>query len=336
MILNTRYEGLVEEVEWRDEVPEGKLDLLVNVELRMISSANYADVLLPAAHWYEKSDITVTDLHTFIHPFSAAHDPPWETKTDWDAFKLIAEKFSKLAEKHFPEPVKDLVITPLMTDTPDEYAQPWGAIKDWKRGEADLIPGKTMPRIEVVERDYAKTHDKYTRLGPRAQKDFGAKGITYDITSIYEDMKSDHRIGEIDGCPSLERDEHVVEVILQVSPETSGESAHRAWKALEPKVGRKLADIVEGERDVVFHYEDLKSQPRRVLTSPHWSGLEPAGRTYAPWTVNIEKLVPFRTLSGRIDLYHDHAVYQDLGEGFPVYKPPIDTTMTGELDLDKV
>ncbi len=328
--------GKVEEIEWREDAPEGKLDLLVNIELRMSSSANYADVLLPAAHWYEKSDLTVTDLHTFIHPFSAAHDPSWETKTDWEAFKLIAEKFSQLAEKHFPEPVKDLVITPLITDTPDEYAQPWGSIKDWKKGDVEPIPGKTMPWMQVVERDYTKVFERYSQLGPLAAKDFGAKGINYDISEIYEDMLADHRIGSNDGHPSLETDEKVAEVILAVSPETNGKSSLKAWETLEKRTGLELTHIIEGEKDVVMHYEDLKSQPRRVLSSPHWSGMEPEGRTYAPWTVNIEKLVPFRTLSGRIDLYLDHTVYQDLGENFPVYKPPIDTTMTGVLDVEKI
>jgi len=329
--------GRVEEIEWREDAPEGKLDLLVNVELRMISSANYADVLLPAAHWYEKSDLTVTDLHTFIHPFSAAHDPPWETKTDWDAFRLIAEKFAQLAETHFPEPVKDLVATPLMTDTPDEYAQPWGSIKDWKKGDVEPVPGKTMPRFQIVERDYKRTYEKFTSLGPKIRTDFGAKGIFYDISPIYDAMLTDHRIGAREnGRPSLLKDEHVAEAILQMSPETNGESAFRAWETLERRTGRKLTHIVEGEREALFHYEDLKSQPRRVLTSPHWSGIESEGRTYAPWTVNVEQLVPWRTLSGRIDLYLDHSVYQDLGEGLPVYKPPIDTTMTGVLDLSQV
>lgn len=332
-------EGMVKEIEWRDgeKVPEGKLDLLINVELRMVSTSNYSDILLPAAHWYEKSDITVTDLHTFIHPFSAAHDPAWETKSDWDAFKLIAEKFSWLAEKHFPEPVRDLVLTPLATDTPDEYAQPWGSIKDWKYGEVEMIPGKTMPKIQVVERDYKRVFEMYTSLGPNANKNYGVKGINYDISDFYEEMKTDHRIGVTDnGLPSLEKDVQVAEVILKLSPETNGESAHKAWKALEERTGLELAQIVEGERDHSFKYDDLISAPRRVLTSPHWSGLEPPGRTYSPWTVNVEHLVPWRTLSGRIDLYHDHQVYQDLGEAFPVYKPPIDTTMTGVLDPSKI
>ena len=48
---------------------------------------------------------------------------------------------------------KDVVLTPIMHDTPGELAQPFD-VKDWKKGEIDPIPGKTMPAVTVVERDY--------------------------------------------------------------------------------------------------------------------------------------------------------------------------------------
>ncbi|NIR43054.1 MAG: molybdopterin-dependent oxidoreductase, partial [Gemmatimonadetes bacterium] len=94
-----RAAGSVQEIKWRDGAPEGKLDLVVNVNLRMDSSANYSDIVLPAAHWYEKYDLTCTDLHSFFHPFTPAHDPAWETRHDWDAFKAVAAKVSELARK---------------------------------------------------------------------------------------------------------------------------------------------------------------------------------------------------------------------------------------------
>ena len=49
---------------------------------------------------------------------------------------------------------RELVLTPLMHDSPSELAQPFD-VKDWKRGECELIPGKTAPNIAVVERDKA-------------------------------------------------------------------------------------------------------------------------------------------------------------------------------------
>ena len=78
------------EVEWRDEAPVGKLDLFTTLDFRMNGSCVYSDVVLPAATWYEKHDISSTDLHPFVHPFNAAIPPPWEAKTDWEAFNLIA------------------------------------------------------------------------------------------------------------------------------------------------------------------------------------------------------------------------------------------------------
>jgi nitrate reductase alpha subunit len=35
-------------------------------------------------------------------------------------------------------------------ETPSEIAQPFGRVKDWKKGETEPIPGKTMPRLKVV------------------------------------------------------------------------------------------------------------------------------------------------------------------------------------------
>ena len=108
----------------------------------MDTSALYSDIVLPAATYYEKNDLNSTDLHTFIHPLQAAVPPCWESKSDWDAFRGLAAATAKLAARYLPEPVKDLVVTPLMHDTPAEIAQP--EIRDWSRGECDAIPGKTM------------------------------------------------------------------------------------------------------------------------------------------------------------------------------------------------
>lgn len=40
------------EVVWRDEAPEGKLDLLVTLDFRMSTTAVYSDIVLPTATWY--------------------------------------------------------------------------------------------------------------------------------------------------------------------------------------------------------------------------------------------------------------------------------------------
>ena len=141
-----------EEVAWHDEAPEGKLDLLVTLDFRMSTTCMYSDIVLPTATWYEKNDLNTSDMHPFIHPLSAAVDPVWEARSDWEIYKGIAKAFSELA----PEVLgveQDVVLTPILHDTPAEIAQPFD-VKDWKNGEVEPIPGKTMPPITVVERDY--------------------------------------------------------------------------------------------------------------------------------------------------------------------------------------
>src|SRR5262245_64937131 len=131
----------------------------------MTSTCTYADVVLPAATWYEKHDISSTDMHPFVHSFSPAIAPPWETRTDFEAFSLIAADFSRLAAAHLGTRT-DIVAAPLMHDTPDELAQPGGRVRDWKAGECEPVPGVTMPRLVTVQRDYAAVAEKMAALGP--------------------------------------------------------------------------------------------------------------------------------------------------------------------------
>ena len=340
-------EGLVKEVNVRKPAPEGKLDLLVVLDFRMATSAVYADVVLPAATWYEKYDLSMTDMHTFIHPFTPAIDPPWEAKTDWGIFKTIAKKFSELAPKYLPQEAYDVVLTPLMHDSAAEIAQPLGEVKDWKKGEVDPIPGRTMASVSLVVRRYWDVYDMYVTYGPLVvTAGLSAKGIpAFKPVEQYAYLRerngltpaaSDYvkgRCAAVGGCPSLETDKKAAETILAVSPESNGEVAYMAWKNLEPVTGLKLADIPARELRITF--DDIVAQPRRVTTSPVWNGVEAPGRTYSPFTVNTERLVPWRTLTGRQHFYIDHEWFRELGETLPVYKRPLDQSMARLLaDVD--
>jgi len=82
--LKSLGEDLPSEVKWHEVAPEGKLDLLVTIDYRMSTTGLHSDILLPAASWYEKNDLSTSDMHPFIHPFSRAVDPVWESRSDWD------------------------------------------------------------------------------------------------------------------------------------------------------------------------------------------------------------------------------------------------------------
>ncbi len=156
---------------WREEAPRGKLDLLVTLDFRMTSTTLFSDVVLPAATWYEKHDLSSTDMHPFVHSFNPAIDPPWQTRTDFDIFHTVAAKVSELAVTHLGVR-EDLVAAPLAHDTPDEMAVPHGALTDSGQpvAERELVPGVTMPKLVVVERDYPAFAARMAALGPSPRR----------------------------------------------------------------------------------------------------------------------------------------------------------------------
>ncbi|MBI1790386.1 MAG: nitrate reductase subunit alpha [Acidobacteria bacterium] len=315
-------QGAVQDVAWHERAPQGKMDLVVDLNFRMDTSALYSDIVLQAATWYEKADPNSTDMHSFIHPLSAAVPPCWESKSDWQTFEAIARKFSALAAKHFPEPVRDIVALPLAHDTPAEIAQP--AMKDWYRGEVDAIPGKTMPGLRVVTRDYKNLYNQFCSLGPLVRENgVGAHGTSYDVKDVYDQTLRDHPLYRWNGnaYPSLAKDEQVCDLILRFASVTNGELAYRSYKNMEEKVGLPLAHLAEKNRGVSIDYAGLQARPHRFVNSPMWSGLIENGRAYAPFTYNVECLVPWRTLTGRQHLYLDHPGYLQFGEHLPTYKP---------------
>ncbi len=82
---------------WHTDAPRGKLDLLLALDFRMTSTTLFADLVLPAATWYEKHDLSSTDMHPYVHAFSAAIDPPWQARTDFEIFHGLAAKLAELA-----------------------------------------------------------------------------------------------------------------------------------------------------------------------------------------------------------------------------------------------
>ncbi len=315
------------EVKWHDQAPEGKLDLLLSADFRMTSTTLLSDIVLPAATWYEKHDLSSTDMHPFVHAFTPAIDPPWEAKSDFELFHLLAEKLSDLARTHLGVR-KDLVSVPLMHDTPGETAQPGGRAVDWRATGRPGTPGKTMPVFQLVERDYTAISEKLATVGPLADSlGFTVKNVTYRVEEEVARLAAKNGVmlgGAGDGRPAIDTDAKMAEAILTFSGTTNGHLAVQGFRTLEERVGRKLADLAEGSEEKHVTFADTQSAPVAVITSPEWSGSETGGRRYAPFTVNIERLKPFHTLTGRMHFYLDHDWMQDVGEALPIYRPPLD------------
>ena len=103
-------------------------------------------------------------MHPFVHPLIQQSVHRGKHALIGTFSLHFSKAVSDLAKKIDLEPMKEVVATPLLHDTPQELAQPLGKIKDWSKGECEPIPGKTMPQIHVVERDYKMIYDKMTAL----------------------------------------------------------------------------------------------------------------------------------------------------------------------------
>lgn len=327
-----------EEMVWREDA-EGKLDLMVTLDFRMTATPLYADIVLPAATWYEKTDLSSTDMHPFVHPFNPAVNPLWESKSDWDIYRRLAEVFSDMAKTHLPGVYKDLVTAPLAHDSVGEISQPMGKVKDWAKGEVEAVPGKTMPNFSIVERDYTKIHDKYISLGPNLLiGKTGAHGVSFSVAEEYEELK---RLNGVyydetikDGLPKLQTARQAADTILHLSSATNGRVSQKAYAQAELDHGVTLKDISADRAAERITFQSITAQPREVIPTPVFSGSNKQGRRYSPFTTNIERLVPFRTLTGRQHFYLDHELFLQYGESLPVYKPTLPPMVFGPRDRE--
>nr|WP_294973379.1 nitrate reductase subunit alpha [uncultured Pseudomonas sp.] len=325
-----------EEVEWKDEPIEGKLDLLTTLDFRMSTTCLYSDVVLPTATWYEKDDLNTSDMHPFIHPLTAATDPAWEARSDWQIYDGIAQAFSRLCVGHLGEET-DLVTLPLQHDSPGELAQP--QVLDWKKGECEPIPGKTMPSLIEVKRNYPETYERFSSVGPLLDSiGNGGKGIAWKTETEVDLLgKLNYRKleGSAEGRPKIASAIDAAEMILALAPETNGQVAVKAWAALSKITGRDHTHLAKPKEEEKIRFRDLVAQPRKIISSPTWSGLEDEHVSYNACYTNVHELIPWRTVTGRQQFYQDHPWMRAFGESLMVYRPPIDTKAAASIAAPK-
>ncbi|MFI9428841.1 nitrate reductase subunit alpha [Streptomyces achromogenes] len=307
------------DVAWHGEAPRGKLDLLLALDFRMTSTTLFADLVLPAATWYEKHDLSSTDMHPYVHAFSPAISPPWQARTDFEIFHGLAAEVARLAEGRL-DVGYDLVATALQHDTPGE-APP---------------DGPTAPRLTLVRRDYTALGEQIAALGPLAEREgMTVKGVT--VRPEPEVRRLAARCGTASagaarGRPLLDTDVKLCEAILALSGTTNGRLAAEGFERLAERCGpgSGLAGLGASVAERRITFSDTQARPVQVGASFEWSGKEGPDRRYSPFTVNTEHLKPWHTLTGRQHFYLDHPWIAEYGEQLPVYRPPLDMGALGE------
>lgn len=328
-----------EEIKWGEDT-EGKLDLLVSLDFRMTATPLYSDIILPAATWYEKHDLSSTDMHPFVHPFNPAIDPLWESRSDWDIFRTLSKAVSETAEQHLTGVYKDVVTSPLAHDSKQEISNVNGEVKDWSKGEIEAVPGQTMPSFTVVDRDYTQIYNKFVTVGPLLEKNkVGAHGVSFPVKEQYEELKSligtwsdDSNDTVKYGRPRMDTARRAADVVLNISSATNGKLSQKSYEDLEEQTGMQLKDISSERAAEKITFLNITSQPREVIPTAVFPGSNKNGQRYSPFTTNVERLVPFRTLTGRQSYYIDHEVFQQFGESLPVYKPTLPPMVFGTKD----
>lgn len=311
-------------IRWRENAPTGKLDLMMTTDFRTTSTTLVSDIVLPAATWYEKNDLSTTDMHPFIHSFNAAINPPWEARSDFEVFRDLAQAFSELTVEWLGTQ-RDVVTAPLGHDSPDELANARGVVPDLT--ETGLIPGKTMAKLIPVERDCTKIFEKWLHFGPLTAKlGTGTHGTAYNVAKQVDELALINSTGEtsIGERPMLDTAPKVIETILHLSGVSNGEVALEGFKNQSKRVGTDMTVEVADSVGARINWDMIKERPAEVISSPEWTGSKKNGRRYTAFSLNLEYQKPWHTISGRMHYYLDHDWFQDYGEALPIYRPPFD------------
>ena len=84
------------------------LEFIVIQDMTMNDTSLYADILLPACHWFETEDLRV---RYYGNPYllwnQKAIEPLYESKPDFDVMRLIAEEMG--VGEYLPKTAEELV-----------------------------------------------------------------------------------------------------------------------------------------------------------------------------------------------------------------------------------
>jgi len=263
-------------------------------------------------------------MHPFMHCFDEAVNPPWEARTDFEVFQTLAHLVGRLAADHLGTQT-DVVAVPLGHDSPDAMTMASGVVP-----EQTWTPGKTMPKLVPIERDYTQVGYKFDRMGPLLEKaGLAAKGVAFNVQEAFDELGDlngrapmDGNAGE--GAPLCDTAIKAANMAMRFSGTTNGSLAVQGFRTLEKRVGNPMAFLAEGDEEKKITYQDTVLQPRSVITSPEWSGSEHGGRRYSAFVQNVECRKPWHTLTGRPQFYVDHDWMMDMGEALPIFRPPLD------------
>ena len=337
------------DVVWRDEAPDGKLDLLLSLDFRM---TQHDDLLRRRAAGGDlvREARPEHHRHAPVHPLVQPGDRP-AVADPHRLGRLPGDRGGVLrARRDAPRRPQGRGRRAAAARHPRRDGQPARRRRATGRpASASRCPGKTMPQAGR----------RRARLRRGRRQDDGARPAAghagHDHQGRHLRRRARGRLparartarcaaAPADGRPSLGRDVDACEAILALSGTTNGHLATQGFRTLEKRTGTADGRPRRRARGQADHLRRHPGAPVPVITSPEWSGSETGGRRYSPFTINVERLKPWHTLTGRQHFYLDHDWMTELGERLPVFRPPLnmsalfgeprDRRATGELGRD--
>jgi anaerobic selenocysteine-containing dehydrogenase len=128
------------------------LDLVVVVDHQMTETVKWADIVLPATTWYEKTDLTATPLHPFLQLQQAAIDPVGEARSELAMWREIVRRIDPAKATEFFEMDEEAAIEAILAagDVPGGPTE--GITLDMlKAGPVRLkVPDPDIPFLEQI------------------------------------------------------------------------------------------------------------------------------------------------------------------------------------------
>jgi anaerobic selenocysteine-containing dehydrogenase len=90
------------------------LDLIVVVDHQMTETVRWADVVLPATTWYEKTDLTATPLHPFLQLQQPAIEPVGEARSELWMWREIVRRIDPAKAAEFFEMDEEAAIEAIL------------------------------------------------------------------------------------------------------------------------------------------------------------------------------------------------------------------------------
>ena len=140
---------------YRERLLELFKELLVVVDVRMNSTGQWADYVLPAAAHYEAWDLRVTPLHRFVNFFTAPVRPVGEARPDWEIFVLLTKKIQQRAIARGIKPYQDGSVVRDFTTIYDEFTDN-GTLMDAKTVTRWLVEHSPQLQDQTFEEGVEK------------------------------------------------------------------------------------------------------------------------------------------------------------------------------------